>query len=54
MPDVTTRAAFKQYRHSLAVTELKQFEGRSHSLIVDGGWRDVALACLAWLNGQKL
>ena len=52
VPDVTTRAAFKQYRHSLAVTELKQFEGRGHSLTVDSGWREVALACLAWLKDK--
>src|SRR5664279_3375450 len=52
VPDVTTRAAFKQYRHSLAVTELKQFEGRGHSLRVDSGWREVALACLAWLKDK--
>lgn len=54
VPDVTTRAAFKQYRHSLAVTELKQFEGRGHSLTVDSGWREVALACLAWLREKGL
>jgi pimeloyl-ACP methyl ester carboxylesterase len=53
-PDVTTRAAFKLYRDSGAVTELKQFEGRGHSLTVDHGWRDVASTILDWLHAQKL
>jgi pimeloyl-ACP methyl ester carboxylesterase len=53
-PDVTTRAAYKLYRHSTAVTELKQFEGRGHSLTVDHGWSEVADAILAWLDSQSL
>ena len=52
VPDVTTRAAFRMYRHSLAVTELKQFEGRGHSLTIDSRWRDVAQAVLEWLKTQ--
>ena len=53
-PDVTTQAAFKLYRDSTAVTELKQFEGRGHSLTVDHGWKDVADAILQWLRAQGL
>jgi pimeloyl-ACP methyl ester carboxylesterase len=52
VPDVTTQATFKLYRHSLAVTELKQFEGRGHSLTIDNGWPDVAKAILAWLKDK--
>lgn len=54
VPDVVTRSTFKQYRDSSAVTELKQFEGRGHSLTVDSGWKDVADATLAWLHEQGL
>ena len=54
VPDVTTRATFRQYRDSSAVTELKQFEGRGHSLTIDAGWRDVATACLSWLRDKGL
>ncbi len=50
VPDVSTRSTFKQYRHSTAVTALKQFEGRGHSLAIDKGWRDVAEATLEWLD----
>ncbi|WP_433567169.1 alpha/beta hydrolase [Nocardia sp. CA-151230] len=49
VPDVVTRSTLKQYRDSTAVTELRQFEGRGHSLTVDSGWKDVADAVLAWL-----
>lgn len=54
VPDVVTRATFHQYRHSQAVTELRQFEGRGHSLTIDHAWRDVADACLQWLKDQGL
>jgi len=54
VPDVVTRSTLKQYRSSTAVTELKQFEGRGHSLTIDAGWRDVADAVLAWLSDQGL
>jgi pimeloyl-ACP methyl ester carboxylesterase len=50
VPDVVTRSTLKQYRHSTAVTELKQFEGRGHSLTIDHGWKDVADAVLDWLK----
>jgi len=54
VPDVVTRSTLKQYRKSTAVTELKQFEGRGHSLTIDHGWREVADAVLAWLKDQGL
>lgn len=50
VPDEVTRSTLRQYRDSAAVTELKQFEGRGHSLIVDRGWKDVANADLDWLK----
>jgi pimeloyl-ACP methyl ester carboxylesterase len=52
VPDVSTRSTLKQYRDSAAVTELKQFEGRGHSLTVDHGWREVADATLEWLKAN--
>jgi pimeloyl-ACP methyl ester carboxylesterase len=54
VPDVVTKSTFKQYRDSTAVTELRQFEGRGHSLVVDSGWKDVADAVLDWLKVQDL
>ena len=54
VPDVTTRSTLKQYRDSTAVTELRQFEGRGHSLTIDSGWRDVAGSVLGWLRDHDL
>lgn len=50
VPDVVTRSTLKQYRDSAAVTELKQFEGRGHSLTIDAGWKEIADAVLDWLH----
>jgi pimeloyl-ACP methyl ester carboxylesterase len=52
VPDKVTRSTLKQYRDSTAVTELKQFEGRGHSLTVDSGWKDIANAVLEWLKSK--
>jgi pimeloyl-ACP methyl ester carboxylesterase len=54
VPDVVTRSTLKQYRDSAAVTELKQFEGRGHSLTIDSGWKEVADAVLEWLHSKGL
>ncbi len=53
VPDVVARAAFKLYRRSSAVTELRQFD-RGHSLTVDHGWREIAQSSLDWLRTQGL
>ncbi|GAA3228317.1 alpha/beta hydrolase [Actinocorallia longicatena] len=52
VPEAVVKATAKQYRHSSAVTELLEFPDRGHSLTIDGGWRDVAERCLAWLTEQ--
>ncbi|GAB3389712.1 alpha/beta fold hydrolase [Humibacter soli] len=54
VPDVVTRSTLKQYRDAMSVTELKQFEGRGHSLTIDHGWAEVADAVLEWLAAQGL
>jgi pimeloyl-ACP methyl ester carboxylesterase len=52
VPVVVTRAAFRRYRHSKAVTEYLEVAGRGHSLVVDHGWPDVARLSLDWLKAQ--
>jgi esterase/lipase len=54
VPDVVTRSTLKQYRESTAVTELKHFEGRGHSLTIDNGWKELADAVLEWLHANGL
>jgi alpha-beta hydrolase superfamily lysophospholipase len=54
VPDVVTRSTLKQYRDSTAVTELRQFEGRGHSLTIDNGWKELAETILNWLTTNGL
>ncbi|MFG2134604.1 alpha/beta hydrolase [Streptomyces sp. NPDC048751] len=50
VPDSATRAVYKLYGDSTAVTDLKQFADRAHSLVIDNGWRFVADYVLGWLD----
>ncbi|MBO1414757.1 alpha/beta hydrolase [Streptomyces sp. FH025] len=55
VPDGATRSIYKLHGDSSAVTDLKQFADRGHSLVFDSGWRSVADHVLAWLaaNGVE-
>lgn len=50
VPDAITRAVYKLYGDSRAVTGLKQFVDRGHSMIIDSGWRTIADYTLGWLG----
>jgi pimeloyl-ACP methyl ester carboxylesterase len=54
VPEAITKSTLKQYKHSTAVTDLIEFENRGHSLTIDSGWREVANACLSWLDQQRV
>jgi alpha-beta hydrolase superfamily lysophospholipase len=54
VPDSVSRAAYKLYGKSAAVTEFRQFPDRGHSLTVDSGWPEVADAVLEWLRKQGI
>jgi pimeloyl-ACP methyl ester carboxylesterase len=54
VPPAIVKQTLKRYSKSPAVTDLKEFPGRGHSLTIDGGWRDVAEAVLAWLGEKSL
>jgi non-heme chloroperoxidase len=54
VPASISRTTAKLYGKSSAVTELKEFPDRGHSLALDRGWREVADAALAWLDQQSL
>jgi pimeloyl-ACP methyl ester carboxylesterase len=53
VPEAVTKAAFRQYRDSPAVTGLAEFPDRGHSLTIDSGWRAVADECLTWLAKRE-
>src|SRR3954447_982377 len=52
VPEAVTKSTLKQYRHSEATTDILEFPDRAHSLTIDHGWREVADACLSWLDKQ--
>jgi pimeloyl-ACP methyl ester carboxylesterase len=54
VPPVLVRSTLKAYRKSPAVTEIKEFAGRGHSLTIDSGWRELAEYSLAWLQAKGL
>jgi pimeloyl-ACP methyl ester carboxylesterase len=47
-PPVINRSNVRKYRRSLAVTEYKEFEGRSHFMVGQDGWEEVADFALEW------
>jgi pimeloyl-ACP methyl ester carboxylesterase len=54
VPEAITKSTLEQYRHSRAINELVEFPDRGHSLTIDHGWREVASACLSWLDQHGL
>ena len=54
VPEATTRAAYELHSSSRAVTELRVFPDRGHSLAIDPEWRAVADSVLQWLGAQDL
>jgi pimeloyl-ACP methyl ester carboxylesterase len=54
VPATISHQTVKLYRKSSAVTDLKEFPDRGHSLTIDGGWREVADSVLGWLAERRL
>jgi non-heme chloroperoxidase len=54
VPPVLVKSTLRVYSQSPAVTEIKEFGGRGHSLTIDSGWRELAEYCLGWLKGKGL
>lgn len=54
IPPRIVKANVRAYRHSTAVTDYKEFPGRTHFIIGHDGWEDVANHALSWASGQEL
>lgn len=52
VPPAMVRANYRRYRGSSAVTALKVFPNRSHWLIQECGWDEVADYTLDWAKGH--
>jgi non-heme chloroperoxidase len=49
---ITTQTRKLYYGKSSAVTDVKEFPDRGHSLTIDSGWHEVADAVLDWVRGH--
>jgi non-heme chloroperoxidase len=54
VPSSITKQTMRLYRKSPAVTDLREFPDRGHSLCIDSGWQEVADSVLEWLAAQEL
>ena len=54
IPPRIVKANFQAYRHSTAVTEYKEFPGRTHFIIGQSGWEEVANFTFRWALGQEV
>ena len=50
MPPAIVRRMYRAHRASPAPTELRSFPGRTHWLIAQDGWEEVAQACIDWIG----
>jgi len=50
VPAAITRATRRLYHKSPAITDLREFNDRGHSLTIDHGWREIADEVLSWLS----
>jgi alpha-beta hydrolase superfamily lysophospholipase len=54
IPPRIVKANLRAYRHSTAVTEYKEFADRTHFIIGQSGWEEVANYSLDWARDQEL
>jgi pimeloyl-ACP methyl ester carboxylesterase len=52
VPASVDRSTFRKYRHSKAITDFKEFPGRSHLIVAQEGWEDVAEYALSWAKDR--
>jgi pimeloyl-ACP methyl ester carboxylesterase len=52
VPASVDRSTFRKYRYSTAITDFKEFPGRSHLTVAEEGWEEVAEYALAWANDR--
>ncbi len=52
MPAALSRKIFRKHQVSPCVTEYKEFPGRSHYIIAERGWQEVADYALTWAESK--
>jgi len=53
-PPAMVRANVRAYRNSLAITEYREFQDRTHFMVAQSGWQEVASEALDWARDQEL
>ena len=48
VPPTVNKANHRKYRHSKALTHYREFPGRSHLIVAQTGWEEVAEQALSW------
>jgi pimeloyl-ACP methyl ester carboxylesterase len=51
-PPAVVRRNFEKYAYATAITDFKEFPTRSHLMIAQAGWHEVAQFALAWSQTQ--
>ena len=54
MPPAVVRRMFRAHRASPARTDFQSFPGRTHWLIAQDGWQEVAQACVDWIGSIRV
>ena len=54
VPAAVSKSNFDKYNDSKAVTDFYEFKGRSHLIILEKGWEEVADYILSWLSQIKI
>ena len=54
VPPTVVKANVRAYRHSTATTEYKEFADRTHFIIGQSGWEEVANYALDWVRDQEV
>jgi alpha-beta hydrolase superfamily lysophospholipase len=52
VPTSVIKSNYRKYRRSRAVTALRVFPGRSHLILLQAGWQEVAEHALAWSESE--
>jgi len=52
VPASVVRRTYRRYRSAAAITDLREFPGRTHWIIAEPGWEEVARATAEWLEAK--
>jgi len=52
VPPSMNRSNYRKYSRSRALTQFKEFAGRSHLIAAQEGWQEVAEYALTWAQAQ--